>query len=404
MKKIEYLEGLRGTAALVVFFTHFLQLFYPAMIYDDISLSPSSIENMLSKSIFNVFYNGSLAVSIFFVLSGYVLSIKFLKNNDYEVLYSSAARRYFRLGIPSAFSILIGFILLKGNMFYYGEIVDQTNGYFNNHYSSDSSIFEMIKQFLGMYFISFSKESSLNPVLWTMKYELLGSFFIFALMAIFSVFGKRLYVITSYVLIILVLFSLNYGYFGAFVLGLLISEIENSKYKGIFRESKWSYLILLTGIYFGSYPYLNIDGSIYGILSYLPFNSVFYHVVGAFLIIVSFQKLKTLQEIFSKQVFVFLGKISFSLYLLHYMLLFSFSSWLFNELSKNYSYNTSSLITFLLSTILLFIVSTLMFKYIDVQSVKISSKIYAFSFKKIYYSVFKNIRADSKINNRNHFY
>ena len=42
-----------------------------------------------------IWYNGDFAVRLFFVLSGYVLSLEFLRRGNVEVLRSYALRRYF---------------------------------------------------------------------------------------------------------------------------------------------------------------------------------------------------------------------------------------------------------------------------------------------------------------------
>jgi peptidoglycan/LPS O-acetylase OafA/YrhL len=393
MKKLNYLEGLRGVAAFIVFVAHFVQLFYPAMIFGDSSLLHNSLELDISRSPVNLLFNGSFAVFIFFVLSGYVLSIKFTKeNSNYEILYSSAVRRYFRLAIPSAVSLVIAYILMKSNLLFYKDITETTNGFLNNHFSVQPSFVEFISQFFGSYFVSFYKEKSLNPVLWTMHYELLGSFLIFILMALFSKVKNRLTVYLSYLFIMLLLIS-PFPYFVAFILGLLISDVQNSKYKNLLggiQSNKFStYFLLFLGLLLGSYPYVDTKGSIYQfidvVFSYIPLSpSIVCPLFGSLLVLVSFLRSNLLQTIFSKNFFVFLGKISFSLYLLHFILLSSFSSWLFSQVYGNYSYNFSCLIVFVVTMVLLLLISYLMYRTVDKSSILISSKIYKVVFKGIF--------------------
>ena len=79
MRKIKYLDGLRGLAAFVVVFHHFILAFYPALFFGD-NATPhlrAGLEAFVSGTPINLLYNGNFAVSIFFVLSGYVLSYKF---------------------------------------------------------------------------------------------------------------------------------------------------------------------------------------------------------------------------------------------------------------------------------------------------------------------------------------
>ena len=90
-KHIRYLDSARGIASLMVFATHFCDYKYHGKM----------IANYLS-----IIFNGSDAVSFFFVLSGFVLSYKYLVLNkplDIKKFYVS---RFFRLW-PAFFVTLI---------------------------------------------------------------------------------------------------------------------------------------------------------------------------------------------------------------------------------------------------------------------------------------------------------
>src|ERR1035437_10886835 len=99
--KISYLEGIRGLAALLVFFHHFSLAFYPAFFTHDPGASHlNGLEVQYGTSVFSVFSNGNFCVCIFFVLSGFVLSRKYFQSNTFSVLLSGAQRRFVRLYIP----------------------------------------------------------------------------------------------------------------------------------------------------------------------------------------------------------------------------------------------------------------------------------------------------------------
>jgi len=115
MRKIQYLDGLRGLAALVVVFHHFILAFYPALFLGRNAAThlKDGTEAFISGSAMNIFYGGNFMVAIFFVLSGFVLSHKFFLKKDYEILTQGAVKRYIRLVIPVALSIFIAFFLLN---------------------------------------------------------------------------------------------------------------------------------------------------------------------------------------------------------------------------------------------------------------------------------------------------
>lgn len=113
VKKLIYLEGLRGIAAFIVVISHFIQVFYPAMLESNPTLVHNSFETWISDSPINFLYNGNFAVYIFFILSGYVLSIKYHQKKDLEIIFELGVKRYIRLAIPVAASVFFSIFAAK---------------------------------------------------------------------------------------------------------------------------------------------------------------------------------------------------------------------------------------------------------------------------------------------------
>ena len=80
--------------------------------------------------------------------------------------------------------------------------------------------------------------------------------------------------------------------------------------------------------------------------------------------------------------FRFLGYISFSLYLLHPLILGSFSSWAYLSLAAPIGFNKSLPLVFILTTIVCMSASWIMTKFIDDPGVKLSKYVYDRWFKK----------------------
>ncbi|MGE7115103.1 acyltransferase family protein [Lysinibacillus sp. NPDC047702] len=405
MKKLMYLEGLRGVAAIIVVLSHFVQFFYPRLLYSDDSLTHIYLESWISNTPLNLIYNGNFAVCIFFILSGYVLSLKFLKTKDPIVLYEMASKRYFRLAIPVSVSIFISYIIVRVGGIFYSKIMSMTLVSIDKLFELNHNSFQVIK--LALYDVFIKGDASYNPVLWTMKYELFGSFMIFILLPLIA---YRKYSYIKYVLyIFLVIFISKVAelYFVSFVLGMMLCEMHISK-TGFFKFNnkflKMCYLII--GIYFGTFPYVDTKGSIYEVLqlSILGGNAfVFYHIVGAFFLLMAFIQSELLQRFFSKTIFEFLGKISFSIYLTHFIILFSFSSFLFEKLSHfGFSYNITFILMAVPSLLIMVIIAYFMYKYVDSYAVKISGKVYDRFFKKILIS-FRSLFTKKTTNDRKTF-
>src|SRR5204863_3143518 len=78
MKKYLHFEGLRGIAAIVVFFAHFRPTFITDI--DQKFLNSAGVADVTLRKILldflTLFYEGELPVFIFWLMSAYVISIK----------------------------------------------------------------------------------------------------------------------------------------------------------------------------------------------------------------------------------------------------------------------------------------------------------------------------------------
>src|ERR1700709_427635 len=101
---VEY-EALRGIAAVVVLIHHFMLGFTPrlhGLLYPDQPLS------LMGTPAF-AFINGSAAVVIFFVLSGFVLTIRLFDRPNFKMAMVAAAKRWPRLaGTVIAANLIAG--------------------------------------------------------------------------------------------------------------------------------------------------------------------------------------------------------------------------------------------------------------------------------------------------------
>ena len=137
--------------------------------------------------------------------------------------------------------------------------------------------------------------------------------------------------------------------------------------------------MLLAGLFFGSYPVGTVtSNSLYGFLN----NGIFlnpkmiYHIIGAGMIMYFLLNSEGMQKIFSSPVPLFLGKISYSLYLVHFQVICSFTCILFLVLYPILSYGTALLVSMIVSSILIFPLSYLFYKYVDTTGVKLSKVVY----------------------------
>lgn len=395
MKKIDYLDGLRGLAALIVTIAHFFQVFYPTIFNGNVDSihSKNNIESFIYNSPLNLILNANFCVCIFFVLSAYVLSIKFFKYKKREIIISSAVRRYFRLVIPIASSLIIAYLLICGDLFFLKDIIPISKTDVLDRYGIKYSFFTVLKQaFFQVFFIDIE---TYNAALWTIKYEFIGSFIIFSFLFFFGKSHKR-----KYIYAILLIVFMN-SYYLAFILGIILSDLST---KSSFKiNEKRAFVFFICGLFLGSYPYSEVKNTIYRVLDFniLPINSFrFHHIMGAFLLILSILLSQKIQGKLSNKIIRFFGNISFSMYLIHFIVINSLSCYLFKVLIKNYSYHFSFLITFIISFFVILLVSHLMYKYIDLVGIRFSHKICK-SIKILFDNIQKKRKYEKNVNNLN---
>ncbi|WP_274648835.1 acyltransferase family protein [Paenibacillus humicola] len=375
MEKLKYLDGLRGLAALAVVAFHFLYVFYP----DNVSYGQAAgnpVVHAMAESPLGLLFQGHFAVCLFFVLSGYVLSFKYLSSGNPEWLKSGAARRYVRLAVPMAFSVLVSWVLLHFHLFANAKVGQSTGSeWFAGFWRFDANAAQAV--FTALYGVFFQADASYNVVLWTMHFELYGSFLVYAVLALLA--GSKRRWIWYAVLLIL----LRDTYYLAFLSGLILCDLHISLKRAGFGVPKWAFLpILLCGLYLGSFSYYSFDNRAFWLLLHLGVpdglesERQLYNIIGAFCVLAAILVSPALKRSLSAKMFGFLGDVSFSLYLLHMLFLGTVSCWIFTRLHAILPYGVSFLLTFGLSIAPLLFLSYGMFRLIDRNAVKLSSYLY----------------------------
>lgn len=377
MQNEKSLDGLRGVAAFIVVIHNYLLGFYPSTYSGNMDTirTNSGIDATLASTPINILYNGNVSVCIFFVLSGYVLSYKFFKYSDKNIITSSAIRRYLRLMIPVLFSIIVAYVFMKFKLFYNSDvaIITGSDWWLANFYNFTPNIFEMLKQ--GAYGVFFLNESSYNAVLWTMHYELFGSFVVFGIISIFGNIRNR-----SIIYIVCILLTYN-TYYLAFILGIILSDANSNcdKFINSFNSKYLKIFLLVIGLILCSYPSgIDVKETIYEYMRIPKIDDIvaFYHILGSFLIIIILLKSDILKRFFALKIPLFFGKISFSMYIIHLIILCSFSSFLFSKIINNFRYYQAFIIMLMISLIIIILISYSIYKYVDCIAIKLSKKIY----------------------------
>lgn len=317
------MDGMRGAACFIVVVFHCLRLSDP-------------------NSKFLVIFNGPLCVSLFFVMSGYVLTSAFKRNNT---LFQVPAR-IIRLGLPAVISVA-GAILMIGS--FHPVLME---GYLKR-YSGDLLRITLL----------------INPPLWSIVYELFGSFWVFAL-----VYTAKKSRPVYFALLALSLPAFSLGNLSLFTTGYLLSiNMSSERFARINIEATPGVLTLIILILIG---FLNNPHFLSGImnrgkilgLENLPIFSNL-SAIGIFLVV---SYTSALRRFFTSRPLKIAGELSFPIYLLHCPILFSFGNFVRINFIEH-SAGSATLACLSVTIILTGLLSYGFSKLVDLPSLRLSA-------------------------------
>jgi len=369
------LEGLRGLAAIIVVVDHLLFAFYPYLITGNKNLQHMRYEDNIHGTPLALLYAGTFAVAIFFVLSGFVLSIGFFQKNDETIIKKLASKRYLRLMLPALASTLICFILIKLGT---SVAMDKTaavtgSSWLNGAWAVDPSIFDAI--YSGAIGIFMHGGGFYNSVLWTMKIEFFGSFLVFTFLLIAAKSRYR-----SVVYLALTVATFNTWYM-PFILGMLIADLySHGWFERIRKWSLLSPLLVLGAVILGGYPHRSAKDTMYEFMTihiegYKLNNEMFFLTVGATMLVIAVLLSARLGRLMRSRRISGLGKYTFSLYLVHLGVIYTVATPVFVGLYDSLGYNVAAILAILAVLPVVWAATVLFEKFIDDPSIRFSKYI-----------------------------
>lgn len=371
-EQLDYINGLKGIGAGMVYLCHFVFAFYYGM-YSleaaDCHL-PGNLEIAIGQSPLNILFSGNFAVRLFLVMSGYVLCLGYFKTKDRNRLVKSACRRYVRLLPPILITnVLICLLMLAGA--YHNVTVAELTGSawlagFNR--CEPKLLNAVLEAFFGCFFLG---TNQFNGVLWTIPYLFLGALLVYGMAWLI---GDKKWRYIVYAVLGAALFLTDYA--GVF-LGFVLCDVVHTQEKLVswLKKQKWLlWVVFFAGFYLASYPSAgaHLEGTIYGIIPVVMV--VPFHLVGAMMMVAAVVLLEPLQKFFRARPFVKLGEISYSFYLVHFPVIATFGCFLFETLYEKLPYNLLTFVTFVATTAITVGISMVSRKFIE----PLSEKIFAF--------------------------
>lgn len=378
--RIHYLDGLRGVLAVSVFIHHFVYIFIPELILGgpaDQFVQPGvTIWKIIALTPVNILFNPTMAINFFFLLSGYVQSFHYLKNPDLRLLQASFLKRYFRLVIPTLVVVMLVYLFHKLH-FFHKELLPAspiTGGWVASQLPDNLNFFQMLR--FGI-FDCFQGRSGYYQVLWTMAVELMNSWMVILLLFATHHMKHRNRFLLLWLLVQIVLLKSTHSI--SFTVGVLLCSLHrhSTTFTQVMAQPLPKYFCLLAGLYLASYPIMEYQDSLKNSM-YLPIlylhNDIVPYIIGNIFLFAFILHAPRLKQFFTKKPFQFLGDISFAVYLVHFLLLFSFSAKVYFSLRQSVGFGTNLVITFLATSLATALVSMALYRYVDKPGLRFTTR------------------------------
>lgn len=366
-KRYAELDALRGLAAITVVLTHYLSI-YPWFNEVTFGVEKYTEWNLIKYSPISILWAGHEAVVLFFILSGFVLSLPYYANKNSGYL-DYLVKRVCRIYIPYIFSVLLAIVCAL--LFSQGGISSFSN-WFNERWSLPINWNDIYNH---LFLINDFNNSEFNPIYWSLVHE----------MRISIIFPLIILVILRFNWKLVLLGSVAFSTFGFMIENLMSTKsdmVSTIKYffmfvvgailakNRIILQNKYFILSLLTKnlmLVLGLFLYTFQWWGYYVPVIHNNLTVDLFITLGASIFIITAISSRRISKVLLIRPFQYLGRISFSLYLYHCIALFSLIYLLHNKINI--------IFILLISLVLTFIISSLAYIYIEKPSSEVGKKI-----------------------------
>lgn len=366
--RLRALDGLRGVAALIVLFSHLSLTLAPL---SDVWLSPValhpamwSVSWWLTSTPLQLMVAGPEAVLVFFVLSGLVVALPVLRRPDFNwVAYY--ARRILRLWLPVAASILFALLLIT--------FVNRTRPDLSSLWVKAWLIHDPTWNVVVSAFDPLFGDISLNNPLWTIHWEIIFSLLLPAFVAV-AVVTRRWWWITLLATLPMVAIGIYFSlapwmFLPVFLVGTVIAVRLDAlrAWADRRRSSPW-FAIGCAAVTIVSLLLLGLHWTVWGVLGGPARDQTvtksLEYVGAAGLVVVAIIWTPAIRLLTTRFV-RWLGRISFSLYLVHVPIILAIAS-LFGR--------SSTPLRLVLSAVASLVVAELFTRFVEAPSHRLSKR------------------------------
>ncbi len=403
-----YLDGLRGIAASIVFVEHYALPFQSPQMLHGYGEGEHN-RNILQLPGIRLFYSGASMVVVFFVISGFVLSLKplvHIQSQKWDLLLSTVAsslcRRGIRLYLPTLVSTFLVAITVRLYLFN-TNFADFTEDFRPLRPLFRDTLWAQLEDWCHFVwadltdpwaFRPFAPPSNYGGHLWTIRFEFRSSLLLFlAIIALSQT--KRLPSLFISVFLILYCMSWQRWDISLFLCGMCLAKLHlyQAETNGNASQSKsllkymrpgLSWLALFIGVYFLSYPWVS-GAETPGYMWFAAMFPLVHHslTLGAVLIVGSVGEISSVKYLLLTPVPQYLGRISFALYIVHEPLVQVLGwplvplMWHLTGQATRLQYQLGFCLAFLILVPVVVWVADIFWRLVDIQSMAFASRVVA---------------------------
>ncbi|HTJ91049.1 MAG TPA: acyltransferase [Acidocella sp.] len=384
--RLNYLDGLRGLAALQVVLLHYVMAFMPVLaMAGTVPWYPATMpgwQAFLANTPFIFLINGYSAVYIFFLMSGFVLRAAYERIDSFAI---GVWRRLIRLWIPTVTAVIIAGLLLAFdyNAHFAAAKISGSTKWLGALMLTKPTIAAVTHDALfNSLLLGYQRFSALHRVIelqslnnafdapvWTLNIELVGSLVCLVL----SLIGQRNRSIRGILIVTFALFAGANQIF-LFVIGFMLAGIYPRRVGWIGQCA--GTLALISGVLLCR---LTAIGSVLWLhkiwfLGHTPGTFQFTNQIGAILVFVGVLNLPVVHNILATRVPQYLGRISFSLYLVHFPIMATLGCSLFVNTEPVLGVVGASFVALIVGLVVTLPAATLFERWIDRPAVRLSRR------------------------------
>ncbi len=333
MKKLDYINGLKGFSCLLVIGLHILLSYYPVgFVGFGMNVPPEQVKSVcLEHYFFSSLSSSNAGLYLFFALIPFVIAVRYFPMHDSTWVRKQATIRYFRFAVPAVAIFVVAWAFYHFNLVYVGQMAQALDNNWLRALTTDNpSIVTMLWHAVSS---PFCNRGDYLTVIWCMYLLFYGSMLAYAILLLFGESTHR-YRIYGLLALVCLLQPVYLVFWGGLVAGDLYAHGKTARFA----------------------PYGTAIAGICFLLLFFPYPiiqplwlQILIQAVLVNLVILGVTHAPCLQKWLERPFCQWLGQYSFALFLVHMVVVYTLTSWLYIQLAPQYGFGISTAISLLCS-------------------------------------------------------